>query len=479
MTAAAVRSTKANRLAQYYLKQLQLTNAAYKRGGESSTRSLQLFEQEWPQIRHWQAWAAQQANRDSDDSAATTLCNEFGQTGFDLLALRVLAQERLAWREASLEAALRLGDKTAALVHLTDIASIYGELSVYDQTKVFAEQGLHLAQELGDRANEARNLNLLSQAAIVHGEYAAATDLLEQALKIQRTLADKTGIAAILNNLGIIAVLQGEYLTARDYLEQSLAIYRVAENQLGIAKALNTLGNIADLLGNSVSARQFYEQSLSMMLVLRWQMGTASVLNNLGVLANVQGDHQAARDYHERSLAIQQEIGNQDGIAQSLTNLGQVAYDQEDYAAAHRYYEQCLSIWRTVGYQDFIAESLGKLTMSAAMLHQPETAAQSLADGLKIARDIQAGPTRILLLTAAAVLWLKLGKAEVAATWLGAIISQEATAPELRDYIAKKLTPELETSIPTRYAEAMERGKALNLDEVINQILSELGDERN
>jgi Tfp pilus assembly protein PilF len=299
-------------------------------------------------------------------------------------------------------------------------------------------------------------------------------DLLERALVIQQSLDDKSGIATVLNNLSISAYKQGDYGTARNYLEQCLGTMRALGNQPGIATVLNNLGLIATAASDISAARHYFEQSLAIMEKLGYQMGVASLLNNLGTIANMEGDYPSARDFHERSLKIQQEISNQDGIAQSLTNLGQIAYDQEDYAAAHRYYEQCLSIWRTVGDQDSTAESLGKLTMTAAMLNQPETAKLSLAEGLTIARDIQAGQTKLLLLIAAAVLWLKLGKPEVAATWLGAVISQEATGPDLRKYIATKLTNELQTTIPTRYVEAMEQGKTLNLDEIVVQILGEL-----
>src|SRR3972149_4269834 len=82
------------RLAQYYLGKLRAAGAAFRRGHANSAYGLAVFDREWAQIKHWQAWLA---DRLADDPTAVQLCAEYPHVGADLLVLRQSPQEPIAW----------------------------------------------------------------------------------------------------------------------------------------------------------------------------------------------------------------------------------------------------------------------------------------------------------------------------------------------------------------------------------------------
>ena len=71
------------RLARHYLNKLRTADAAVRRGQASVSYGLTLFDQEWEQIRHWQAWAARSAAED-----AARLTRDFPLAGLEVLANR-------------------------------------------------------------------------------------------------------------------------------------------------------------------------------------------------------------------------------------------------------------------------------------------------------------------------------------------------------------------------------------------------------
>ena len=66
------------RLARHYLDHLRATNTAFRRGNDSAAHALHAFDQEWPQIKQWQAWIAQHARQEAD---AVPLCSAYPEAG--------------------------------------------------------------------------------------------------------------------------------------------------------------------------------------------------------------------------------------------------------------------------------------------------------------------------------------------------------------------------------------------------------------
>src|SRR5262245_42380046 len=117
------------RLARHYLDKLRATNDTYRRGNESMVFALAAFDQEWSQIKHWQAWVN---GRASIDDEAKSLSSAYAEAGTDLLALRQDPRERLVWLDTALVSARETGNRRAEIQHLIAMGEAHESLSAYE-----------------------------------------------------------------------------------------------------------------------------------------------------------------------------------------------------------------------------------------------------------------------------------------------------------------------------------------------------------
>lgn len=160
---------------------------------------------------------------------------------------------------------------------------------------------------------------------------------------------------------------------------------------------------------------------------------TATGLANLGLVAQKQKKFKSAEPYLEEGLAIFKEIGNRRGIANLLANLGHCATDQGDVDAAWRYYGDALGEGAAIGFAALVFDAL-------------------------------AGVARLLV---------KAGKYVHAAELLGMIFHHPAVVEQTRTESTPPLAVVRETLPADQLDAALERGKELNLDTVVAEILDE------
>ncbi len=107
----------------------------------------------------------------------------------------------------------------------------------------YAQRGLHLARELGDRAKEARLLAARAGVAATSGHLADTLRLLNEALEIGQELGDVGLERLCMHRLGEAQRDRGEFAVARDLLERSLSL----SEELNDGFAPNTEHSLADL----------------------------------------------------------------------------------------------------------------------------------------------------------------------------------------------------------------------------------------
>jgi tetratricopeptide (TPR) repeat protein len=96
------------------------------------------------------------------------------------------------------------------------------------------------------------------------GEPAAARPLFERSLAIWRELGDREQQARELNSLGITMRHLGEPDTARALLEQAIAIHRTIPGSLRLAAALANLGHLESGAGNFDRATEVLREALAL-----------------------------------------------------------------------------------------------------------------------------------------------------------------------------------------------------------------------
>ncbi len=390
-------------------------------------------------------------------------------------ALETVYPEDSSYHEALLGHWHQAGDLDKEIQYLELVAQHLIQITgAHEQAHALLRRGLALLPPTDER-----RVALLNQQAVSswrQGDYAQCQELAWQAREFAAQLGDQQGIANSLNSLGLIAYFQGEYATAHDYQRKSLAIGQAIDDQPGIANTLMHLGNIALHQSDDTAALDYQQQSLTICQALGDQRGIAANLGNLGMIVAGQGDHIAARDYHQRSLAIFEAIGDQQGIANSLSNLGFVAYDQRDYAAARDYHQQSLTIIQTIGDQWGIANAL--INLSFVHLHlRSEQAQPSLHRSLAIAQDIQAVPLILEAVMGFARFYLQGIQAAHAAELCGLVQHHPTFDSEVQIRL-DELLPQLKERLPSAELQAaLERGKTLDLDTVVAELLEEVGED--
>lgn len=347
------------------------------------------------------------------------------------VALEAVYYEDERYHEVLLEHWHQAGNLDKEIHYLNPVADRLIEISAdHQRARALLERGL---QYLPDE--DVRRVPLLNMAARSHwlqGDYNESQTLAQEALALAQQNGQQRGIASSLNNLGIVASRRGDYVAARDYYQRSLAIQWEIDDQFGIASSLNNLGIVAFDQRDYGVAQDYYQQALSIRQRIVDQQGIAACLNNLAIIANDQGDFAQAREYQQQSLAISQAIGSQLGIALSFASLGYTYVRLGEGPAQQAFYQ-----------------------------------------ALKILHAIQVVPLILVVMVGFAAIRLRAGDPARAGELAGLLASHPARHPDLLKLL-DELVPVLKTVLSADDLEAaMERGKALDLDKVVRDLLVE------
>ncbi len=345
-----------------------------------------------------------------------------------------LAQKGGELLQESLDMFRELGarrEMAYALCNLGDFVSWRG-----GEGKPFHQEALVISRGVGDRMGIALSLSGLGSDATDKGDYGAAKQLFQESLAIFRELGNQEGITKSLGWLGYIAWLLGEYGQAEQLFRESLARSREVGDQRGIADALQGLAMADAGLKEYKQVKLLSQESLAIFKEIGDLLGLETVLGNLAEFANVQGEYAEAIQLAQEGLAISRKIDEPSGIAWALRALGDAACGLGDLPEARRYHHQALEVITTIA-QTFYASRF--LVGIAALL---------AAEGEK----------------------------ERALELLALVLHHPISWQWAKDR-AMPLITELEAELsPDAVAAAQARGRALDLEATVAELLDELGE---
>ena len=395
-------------------------------------------------------------------------------------------------------------------------ASSFNLRGKYEQAQTLAKQILNLAEQTGDQSGIAQSLACLGKSAEGLGDYEQARVFLQQALEIFQAIDDQQGVIANLIDLGNVTRYLGDYTQARTLFNQSLSISETIGNQYGIVWTLNCMGLLVSDLGDYQRAIGCYERTLNISKKIGDQYAIGWSLRNLGEMVYFLGDYEQAQDYLLEVLEIRHSLGDQRGIASTLQGLGSIAREMGDYKQAHLYYQQSLEVFQTIGAQENIADlynTMGvgsycqenyeqaydyhqqslaifrkigsRLGIAIALARigfvllklRPKQAMQSFQESLEIAESIQAIPAVLENLPGFAWIYLQKGDALRSAELARLVQHHRVTNAEIRRRL-QDLLPGLKATLEADELQAaLERGKELDLDTVVQELLKEFSGE--
>jgi tetratricopeptide (TPR) repeat protein len=266
-------------------------------------------------------------------------------------------------------------------------------------------------------------------------------------------------------------------------LDQADRGYELARESVGILEHSDHREELVfvlnSLLINAYFLRRYSEEQIAIDKIVKlageldddWLTAFVYYAASLGAL--ISDDYAAARRLAESSLKLTEEIGDVIGLTKSLIARGHTALASGDYDEARGYYRRSLNIAEEINFHYSLqtaSKYLGKVNLSLGRIKEAEA---NLIQSLTLTYEIGFVRDIINLLYEFARLRQAQGEAEIAAELLALVIkhpsSQEARMLEgrIRDS-ARELLSKVELDLnPDSLSAALERGRDLNLDEVV------------
>lgn len=225
----------------------------------------------------------------------------------------------LAYLETALSRFCALGDTSGEQRSLVRIADVYLDLGRCTEALERYLHGLRLAQELGDRREEAACLNNLGMVYEELADYGQATASFLASLQ----LGDERNRGAALANLGEVCRKTGRDEEALAYHSQALTVaQRIASPYLEAA-AMTCLGHDLYSLGRFKEALDHFRDAQAKLKMMNDRRYELDALRGLGLTHNKLREYGRAIGYHREAAVLAQGLGHPQGEAAALINLGE------------------------------------------------------------------------------------------------------------------------------------------------------------
>jgi tetratricopeptide (TPR) repeat protein len=278
-----------------------------------------------------------------------------------------------------------------------------------ENTISYASEALVLSQAEKNRAEEAKALKNLGDAAITTSNFTEARGYFERSAVIEeelngkesRMFIDRTAdigycylmtsryedalgyfqqaanlaqqsnyleeVANNLSNIATIYVEWGDYAEAVDCFAKVLTLDKKAGIKDKISTDLNNIGKMYELLGNYDQAIDHYRQALVLEMKTGKKARIAVRLNNLGTALKAAGKYDEALKYLQQALEIEQSLGNTEKVGKRLHHIGNTYFAMGQFDRSLVYFNQAFAIYDRMDLKDELARlynSFGNLYLA-------------------------------------------------------------------------------------------------------------------
>lgn len=324
---------------------------------------------------------------------------------------------------------------------------------------------------LAERAMLQANLGTLYKRV---GEYALAVQHLEAGLALARQADVPQMEIVALSRLGQAASEQGDYDEAKQYVEAALAVARKCGDRTSEASAVSMFGSIVMSMGDIERSERCLRESLVIYRELGDRHKIPRLLNSLASVAMLQGEHDRAEAYFVESLTLARDMGDRQAVSDVLCNLGYINHHYlGNLEEAGQYYQESLSISQETGHRLAMTSIMCNLGNLHALMGEHDVAWLYLRQALSDSVTIGAVPLTLDALVSVARLRVEGGQYVLAAELVGLVTNHPATEAGSIQLVEQVLA-ELRDVLPAKQlAAALERGKGMNLDGAVADLLAE------
>lgn len=457
------------RMAQHYLDKLRQAENAVRRGRESRAHWLNQIRRDWEQIKQWQAWSVGGQNT---DVKRARLCAAFSLITPDILQVQLTPIEHLSWSQQALDVVRRLKDHNTERTLLYRAAFISLTLERIEQAEEYAQQLIEHAQATEDSLSTGRAWYILATISFTRGVYDRAEEYYASSIAQFEACHAVEEIPIVWRGLGRVSMFQGNYQKGQMYHQKYLDASVGTGNEQGILDAHISLSGIFISLRDYKSAEHHAEHALALARPLgKWRLLPAALFS-LAHAQKWQGKYETASNHYEEGISVARDVGTApSNIANGLYGLAQARYLQGDYRAAVKHFEEALEIARSARLVFRVCQISHDMVLAYIALDQMEAARARLKEALSSAQQLNTPQFMSKALAAAIIVWQHSGELEQAALWAGLLSSYiQLLHPSLFD---SAIYEQLEVNLGAEcFRDAMERGKLLNLENVVSEILT-------
>ena len=252
-----------------------------------------------------------------------------------------------------------------------------------------------LAREIDYGIGEGRALQYAGIVLSDQGRFDEALRYYDTAIVKFREIGYRGGVAATLVNIGNIYQLKAVYARATDYYLQGIKLYEQMGDSVHLAYAFTNLGGIFPDVRRFDKSLSYYRRSLSISRALGDSTNLADCLINIGVNQMKQNELEAARSSLLEAAEIAVEVEDPyhfhliyDGLSEIDTREGR---DKDALANARR----CLRYSEALGNPALVSLALARMGMNFTRLGRYDSAAYYLTEGIRLARENNAGEVLI------------------------------------------------------------------------------------
>lgn len=319
--------------------------------------------------------------------------------------------------------------------------------------------------DLGDKSLAGIALLFIGRTLNVLGkDFIQVLDVQQKAVEILRESGNLFYMSGALGFNGLLMISQGEYEKAKELFEEALLIQKQNYSVTNQPSYLNSLANIAIIQGDFKHARKLLQEALQITTQYKFARAQSLILKDKSKFMSIEGRHEEASKLLEEARQAFPQF--RDKYPRAM-----LAYRRGDYETAHNQFESLLENTTPLSERVFLLW----LGMAQIKLGKIELAQQSLFRGLKGTYSSKRRSDYPQAIYGFVEILNSLDRKVEAAEKASLIQNHPVAEYEFKRY-ATELLAELKSELPLDdYQAAIERGKSLDLDTVVQELLDEFG----
>jgi CHAT domain-containing protein/Tfp pilus assembly protein PilF len=347
-------------------------------------------------------------------------------------------------------------DRHGEAIALGYIANCHRKLENLDKALEFAQQAMHMKEDLGDRDEIGKTHNQLGLIYWEQADYLAAVQHLQQAIEISSSVDDKELEGSARNNLGLVFDERGDYKHSLEQYQRALELHRATHFERGEGDTLGNIGGVYLLLGKFREALSYYKQALAISEQLDLKPASSDDLGNIALCLAGSGDVDGALQSFDRALQVAHDTGLakeeadwHKGKGTTLVGLGRFDTSLREYAAAEQVYEHA-------GLKRELVEALIDTGHVYELLGDGVSAESRFQHALQLAREIGNGSGETAGLIALGDLERRRKKYDAAETYFEQALERAHTADDEGTTVAAMIQRAMNEIDRKRYDSALE-----------------------